>query len=140
MISRLLPQAGGLARLSTAAAPHPDAVIVGSGIIGASIALSLNRRGVRTLNVDKGPDAGSGSTSYSSGICRPYYTALESAKFAWEGYHYYKHWDKHIGSANVDDRGLARLRECGSVLPLTKASESFMQKVCTVHCSFCVVS
>lgn len=47
-----------------------DVVIIGAGIIGNSCALQLNRKGYRTLNVDKGPAAGSGSTSYSSGNLR----------------------------------------------------------------------
>ena len=47
-----------------------DVVIIGAGVIGNSCALQLNRKGYRTLNVDKGPAAGSGSTSYSSGNLR----------------------------------------------------------------------
>ena len=47
-----------------------DVVVIGAGIIGNSCALQLNRKGYRTLNVDKGPAAGSGSTSYSSGNLR----------------------------------------------------------------------
>lgn len=47
-----------------------DVVIIGAGVIGSSCALQLNRKGYRTLSIDKGPAAGSGSTSYSSGNLR----------------------------------------------------------------------
>ena len=47
-----------------------DVIIIGAGVIGNSCALQLNRKGYRTLNIDKGPAAGSGSTSYSSGNLR----------------------------------------------------------------------
>ena len=85
------------ARTATKLVAQPDVIIIGSGIIGCSIALSLNRRGLRTLNLDKGAGAGSGSTCFSSGIIRTYYTARESAKFAWEGMHYWEGWAEHVG-------------------------------------------
>ncbi len=45
-----------------------DAVIIGAGIIGSSIALQLARKGVRVTVLEKNGSVGSGSTSYSSGI------------------------------------------------------------------------
>ena len=50
-----------------------DAVIIGAGVIGCAIALDLARRGFKTLNVDRGPAPGHGSTSWSAAIIRPYY-------------------------------------------------------------------
>jgi sarcosine oxidase subunit beta len=50
-----------------------DAVIIGAGVIGCSIALALARKGYSTLNVDRLPAAGYGSTSSSAAIIRPYY-------------------------------------------------------------------
>lgn len=55
---------------SATAADSYDVIIIGAGVIGNSCALQLNRKGYRTLNIDKGPAAGSGSTSYSSGNLR----------------------------------------------------------------------
>lgn len=40
-----------------------DAIIIGAGIIGASIAFELAKKGYRTLNVDKLSAAGAGSTA-----------------------------------------------------------------------------
>jgi len=141
MLRLLRGRSGSLSlrMLSTAAAaaPQPDVIIVGAGIIGCSIALSLNRRGLRTLNLDKGSGAGSGSTCFSSGIIRTFYTARESAKFAWEGLHYWEEWADHVGlkdgggggEAAACEGGLARMRTCGAVLPRTAASHDFLAKV-----------
>jgi heterodisulfide reductase subunit A-like polyferredoxin len=62
--------ARSLSSAATATAGGYDVIIIGAGVIGNSCALQLNRKGYRTLNIDKGPAAGSGSTSYSSGNLR----------------------------------------------------------------------
>ena len=71
---------------------RPDISIIGAGIIGNSIALSLQRKGFQVSVYDSNPSPGFGTTSYSSGICRMYYSLLDSAKLSWEGYHYFKDW------------------------------------------------
>ena len=53
-----------------------DAIIIGAGIIGASIALELSRKGYRTLNLDKLGVAGAGSTVNSCAIVRTHYSTL----------------------------------------------------------------
>ena len=45
-----------------------DVSIIGSGIIGNSIALSMARKGFKVSVYDSGPAPGYGTTSYSSGI------------------------------------------------------------------------
>lgn len=104
-----------------------DAVIIGSGVIGASIAVELSRAGWKTLNIDKQPAAGSGSTSYSSGICRMMYSIVDSVKFAWEGYTYYDRWREHIGVP--DERGYAELRRTGAMVLRSEASALFLLNV-----------
>jgi sarcosine oxidase subunit beta len=47
-----------------------DAIIIGAGIIGGAIGLELARTGSKTLNVDRLPAAGYGSTSNSCAIIR----------------------------------------------------------------------
>ena len=59
-----------------------DAIIIGAGVIGTSIALGLSRKGLKTLNVDSLPAAGYGSTSNSSAIIRPFYSAIENCALA----------------------------------------------------------
>ena len=64
-----------------------DAIIIGAGVIGSSIAFSLARSGLKTLNVDALPAAGYGSTSHSSAIIRPFYSHVEAASLAHEARH-----------------------------------------------------
>ncbi len=109
-----------------------DALIIGAGVIGSSIALELSRAGFRTLNVDSELASGSGSTSYSSGIIRSFYSAPDSIALAWEGYQYWADWAGHIGlggSAGDDSVELARYRECGGFVTRSKLSQSFLNKV-----------
>ena len=95
-----------------------DAVIVGAGIVGTAIGLELARRGWRTLNVDKLPAAGYGPTGASCAIIRPYYSTVDGAAMAYEGYFHWKDWPGYLG---VDDeRGLAVFNECGCLVMRTK--------------------
>ena len=47
-----------------------DAIVMGAGVIGAAVALELARSGRHVVVVDKGPGAGTGTTSASSAIIR----------------------------------------------------------------------
>ena len=105
-----------------------DAIIIGSGVIGCSIATELARRGHRTLNLDKLRVAGFGSTSYSSGIIRMMYSVPDSVKFAWEGYTYFDRWAEHIGIAEPEG-GLAEFRRCGGLVLRSPASETYLSRV-----------
>lgn len=119
------------ARALCSAAGSYDAVVIGAGIIGSSIAVELSRRGHRTLNLERLGAAGAGSTSYSSGICRMMYSVPDSAKFAWEGYTYYDRWAEHIG---VDDpAGLASMRRCGALVIRTPGSETYLRRVMAAY-------
>ena len=71
-----------------------DTVIVGAGVIGAAIALELTRKGYKTLNIDKNPEAGHGSTSNSCAIIRVHYSTEHDTAFAYEGYYYWKNWEE----------------------------------------------
>ncbi|HEY5701449.1 MAG TPA: FAD-dependent oxidoreductase, partial [Gammaproteobacteria bacterium] len=94
-----------------------DAIIIGAGIIGAAVGLELSKKGFRTLNLDKLPAAGYGSTSNSCAIIRTYYSTFDGCAMAFEGYHYWKNWPDYIG---VDDEaGLARFIECGTLVMRT---------------------
>ena len=95
-----------------------DAIIIGAGVIGASIALALARQGMKTLNVDELPAAGFGSTSNSSGVIRPFYSAVESCALAYEARHRWVDWPEFLGLQ--DERGLARYEECGMLILLNE--------------------
>jgi sarcosine oxidase, subunit beta len=90
-----------------------DAVIIGAGIIGANLAFELAKAGWRTLNVDKLPAAGFGSTSNSCAIVRCHYSTWAGVAMAYEGFHYWKRWEDYLEVG--DERGLARFVDCGAV-------------------------
>ncbi|MDA1100769.1 MAG: FAD-dependent oxidoreductase [Proteobacteria bacterium] len=104
-----------------------DAIIIGAGIIGAAVGLELARRGRRTLNVDRLPAAGYGSTSASCAIIRSHYSTLDGTALAFEGYHYWRHWAAYLGME--DDRGMARFEEVGCVVMKTPAN-GYMASIC----------
>jgi sarcosine oxidase subunit beta len=91
-----------------------DAVIVGAGVIGAAIAFELSKRGYRTLNLDKLPAAGYGSTGNSCAIVRAHYSSRDGVAMAYEGFSYWQDWPGYLGVS--DDHGTARYVQCGTVL------------------------
>ncbi len=95
-----------------------DAVIIGAGIIGAALALELSRKGWKTLNVDKLPAAGYGSTSNSCAIIRTHYSTFDGAALAYEGYFYWKDWAGYLGVE--DERGFALFHDCGCLIMKTE--------------------
>ncbi len=90
-----------------------DAVIIGAGIIGANIGFELAKAGYRTLNVDKLPAAGYGSTASSCAIIRTHYSTWPGVAMAWEGLHYWERWADYLEVE--DERGLAKFVRCGGV-------------------------
>jgi len=66
-----------------------DAIIIGAGIIGCCVSFELAKKGYKTLNVDKLPAAGYGSTSGSCAIIRFHYSTPDGVALAREGYFYW---------------------------------------------------
>jgi sarcosine oxidase subunit beta len=97
-----------------------DVVIIGAGVIGASIAHALTRRGFATLNLDAGPAPGYGSTSHSSAIVRPFYSHATSCAIAHEGRHRWLDWQRHLG---VPVGASARYRESGGLVLVREGEE-----------------
>lgn len=91
-----------------------DAIIIGAGIIGAAVAYELAKKGWKTINIDKNPAAGYGSTSNSCAIIRTYYSTIDGSAMAFEGYHYWHDWENYIGVE--DESGLAHFHECGTLV------------------------
>jgi sarcosine oxidase subunit beta len=73
-----------------------DAVVVGAGVVGCSVALELARDGMRVAVVDRGPSPGSGSTSASSAIVRFTYSTWPGVAVSWEGKHGWDAWSDHV--------------------------------------------
>lgn len=93
---------------------HTDAVVIGAGVIGSSIAFELARGGRRVVVLDKGPGAGAGSTSASSAIIRYSYSTRDSVLTAWEAAHLWLDWEAHLGV--VDPDGMCRFIETGNLI------------------------
>ena len=98
-----------------------DAIIIGAGIIGSAISFELSKKGWKTLNIDKNPSAGYGSTSTSCAIIRVYYSTFEGCAMAYEGYHYWKDWENYLEFK--DERGLAEFVECGCMIYQTETNK-----------------
>ena len=98
-----------------------DAIIIGAGVIGCAIAYELAKKDYKTLNVDKLPDAGFGSTSNSCAIVRAHYSTWDGVAMAYEGFFYWKDWENYIGVA--DERGYSRYMNTGTILLKTKGHD-----------------
>ena len=104
-----------------------DAIVIGAGIIGACTAFELAKRGWRTLNVDKLPAAGYGSTGSSCAIIRTHYSTLDGSALAYEAFF---HWDGWAGYLGVpDERGLAAFHKTGCLVMRT-AANGHLRSVC----------
>ncbi|WP_019970304.1 FAD-binding oxidoreductase [Mycobacterium sp. 141] len=92
-------------------AQNYDALVIGAGVIGSSIALELARSGRSVRVLDKGPGAGHGSTSASSAIVRFNYSTMDGVATAWEAAHCWREWSEHLGGKVAEP--LARFYQCG---------------------------
>lgn len=99
-----------------------DAIIIGAGIIGCSTAFELSKKGLNTLNIDKLPAAGSGSTSNSCAVIRVHYSTLDGTAVAYESYQYWDDWEKYLGVK--DARGLAQFNRRGIMVFKSEANEA----------------
>ena len=93
---------------------NADAIIVGAGVIGSAVAFELAKRGYKTLNIDKLPTSGYGSTSNSCAIVRAHYSTWDGVAMAYEGFFYWDDWDNYIGVN--DERGMIKYMKTGSIM------------------------
>ncbi len=77
-----------------------EVVVVGSGIIGASIAYQLARHGVGdVIALDKGKGPSEGSTGASSSVIRCKYSNPQVVRLAFHGQESYGNWTEFTGLA-----------------------------------------
>jgi len=91
-----------------------DAIIIGAGVIGSSVAFELAKRGYKTLNIDKLPTSGYGSTSNSCAIVRAHYSTWDGVAMAYEGFFYWDDWENYLGVE--DERGMIKYMKTGSIM------------------------
>ena len=95
-----------------------DAIIIGAGVIGACTAFEMAKQGYKTLNIDKGPEAGYGSTSGSCAIVRTYYSTTASCALAYEGWFYWSNWADYLGV--TDPAGMITYHNTGNLVIKTE--------------------
>ncbi len=116
---------------------QPDAIIIGTGVIGAAIAFEMAKAGWKTLSLDRNAQVGHGSTAGSCAIIRMHYSTFDGTAFAWEGYHYWRDWANYLGLPDGAD--LAQFRETGCLVMKTQANgflEKHKQYSAELNCPF----
>jgi len=73
-----------------------DAIVIGAGVMGASIAYNLSQRGLKVLILERQSIA-VGATGASSGLVRMHYDIEVDSALAWQSFHFFKNWRKRIG-------------------------------------------
>jgi len=91
-----------------------DAIVIGSGVIGASVGYELARDGWSVTVVDREAGPGQGSTSASSAVVRFNYGTWTGVVAAWEAKHLWEDWQTHLEAQSAD--GLAQFHRTGGVV------------------------
>ena len=73
-----------------------DAIIIGAGIHGASLAFHLAERGLHPVVLERATVA-AGATGRSSGMVRMHYDVEADARLAWRSYAYFRDWEHRVG-------------------------------------------
>jgi len=74
-----------------------DAIVIGAGVIGASIAFHLTERGLKTAILERKTVA-AGATGYSSGLVRMHYDLKVECELVFTSYkNYYSRWKERVG-------------------------------------------
>lgn len=73
-----------------------DAIIIGGGVHGASLAFHLAQRGVKAVVLEKSFIA-AGATGRSSGLVRMHYDLRENTQLAWVSFQYFRDWKDRVG-------------------------------------------
>ncbi|HNO32085.1 MAG TPA: FAD-dependent oxidoreductase, partial [Anaerolineales bacterium] len=74
-----------------------DAIIIGAGVMGTSIAFHLAERGLKVVILDR-KVAASGATGHSSGLVRMHYDLAVESELTFVGYkNYFSNWRERVG-------------------------------------------
>ena len=89
-----------------------DAIVIGAGVIGSSVAYHLARFGARNVLVLERLQIGAGTTTQSSGILRTHYSVLENVELARQSWSAFTDFAGYLG----DDEASAGLVKCGYLI------------------------
>jgi sarcosine oxidase, subunit beta len=74
-----------------------DAIVIGAGVMGASVAFHLAERGVKTAILERRVTA-SGATGHSSGLVRMHYDLAAESELTFKSYQiYFSNWKERVG-------------------------------------------
>lgn len=89
-----------------------DAIVIGAGVVGTSVAWNLAALGQRRVLVLERGQIGAGTTSQSSGILRTHYSVVENIELAQRSWHGFEHFAELL----QDDDASAGLVKCGYLI------------------------
>jgi sarcosine oxidase, subunit beta len=74
-----------------------DAIVIGAGVMGASLAFHLTERGLKTAILERKVSA-SGATGHSSGLVRMHYDLAAESELTFVSYkNYFSNWRERVG-------------------------------------------
>jgi sarcosine oxidase subunit beta len=81
-----------------------EAIVIGAGVIGTSVAYQLARLGAKqVLVLDRGA-IGAGTTAQSSGILRTHYSVPENVELALASWQVFQDFAAYLGDADASAR------------------------------------
>lgn len=89
-----------------------DAIVIGAGVIGSSVAWHLAHFGARKVLVLDRTQIGAGTTSQSSGILRTHYSVIENVEMAKASWKVFTDFANYLG----DDEASCGLVKCGYLI------------------------
>lgn len=89
-----------------------DAIVVGAGVVGASVAWNIAALGARRVLVLEQEQIGAGTTSQSSGILRTHYSVVENIELARRSWTVFERFSAHLQDADAS----AGLVKCGYLI------------------------
>ncbi len=91
---------------------HYDFVVIGAGVIGASVAHHLAAEGARSVLVIERGTIGAGTTSQSSGLLRTHYSVRQNVELARSSWWAFNNFAEYVG----DDEASCGLVKCGYMI------------------------
>jgi sarcosine oxidase subunit beta len=96
-----------------------DAIVIGAGVIGSSVAYHLARLGAKRVLVLDRTQIGAGTTSQSSGILRTHYSVIENVELALASWRVFNNFSEYLDDADAS----AGLVKCGYLIAAPNGSK-----------------
>lgn len=96
-----------------------DVIVIGGGVIGASVAHHLAALGARSVLLLERDMIGSGTTSQSSGILRTHYSVRENVELARRSWDVFSHFAEYL----EDDEASCGLVRCGYLISAAEGAK-----------------